>query len=283
MGATHRFLISNVSIPVDEFEITKYIKLQKVNEYKTRLVAHVDDDIEKLDPYEINIIVVYRAIQLCLPDIQILLESDSGFEDDYTFDILRQSGRSLINFYGTKGNEIKVARNQKVLNEHELSEIVKIHKNILVPFHRAQRESRDNDKWNVNRWNYAYQQYIQTFNSITVDESVLKIITGLESLLVRGEGLLKYKVSLFASIILEETPEKRKETFDLIGSMYNLRSKVVHGEIKTVMKILSKPDIFQKHFALKNILSKLLIVTYSWNEEELFERLDEIVFQVPKF
>lgn len=287
MKVIHSVILKNVSIPVNEFKLNEFIRLRRIDHDRTRLLTMGSVEDKEKFRYEGNIILAFRSLQMYLSDIQIHLEADKEFsngENDFIYDFLKDSASFIINVYGSQGLDILSTSDYKrSLTESELESLKGIHQDIIIPFNISTSEALEENNLKSNRWYYAYQQYLGSCRSITVDESVLKIITGLEALLVKGDGLLKYKVSLYASLILEENSEDRRRIFKLIGKMYNLRSKIVHGEIESVNKMLKKPDVFENYFELKTIFSRLLVKLFLWEEESVFERLEEVIFKAPKF
>ena len=74
-----------------------------------------------------------------------------------------------------------------------------------------------------------------------------------------------------------------KETFDLVRKMYNIRSKVVHGEINEVIKMLSSDDIYDKYFRLKETCADILIKLYNIDETVIFEKIYDALISCPEF
>jgi len=271
-------IIRNLTTHEKEFELTPYIKLKKMKYGHTLLVSQVEGE----STYENNILIAYYALQLGLPKVNLRVSVDKDCGSEHILDILKPFNTPLINYYPVKDNEVIYDDSSMEINEEHIQNIKEAHK-IISEHSSLSKEKRSQGKWSPSRWQFAHQQYTSACGAISVHDSILSIITGLEALLVKGEGQLTYKVSLYAALILGETSERRKEIFELVKSMYNLRSKVVHGEAETLVKLLSKGDIYQRYFELKSILSNLLIKTYEIEEKELFNRIDEMIFQAPNF
>ncbi|PAK40330.1 HEPN domain-containing protein, partial [Priestia megaterium] len=195
------------------------------------------------------------AFQLALSNINIIIKKDEENTDEFLYDYLKRSGSPLMNYYASKDLDPFTTSGEIILNEKDLERVKESHA-LTVEYNRTHGDYKVRGEWKPNRWSYALEQYLSACRAMTIDEAVLSLITGLESLLVKGEGLLKFKVSLYASIILGDSVEERKLINKQIHFMYNLRSKIVHGEIDTVVKITSKQNIFERYFNLKDILGK---------------------------
>jgi len=279
MDKYYSLVLVNVGIKVNEFAFNDSIKIKKLTDKSSLLSIN-----HRLggDTYEGSPLLIYRAFQLALSNINIIIKRDKENEDEFLYNYFKSSGSELMNYYASKDLETVTRSGESILNKDDLERIKDVH-SIVVEYNRTHGDYKVRGNWKPTRWSYANEQYLSACRAMTIDQGVLSLITGLESLLVKGEGLLKFKVSLYASIILEDTIEKRRLINKQVNFMYNLRSKIVHGEIENVVKITSKPEIFDRYFELKDILGRLLIKTYGIEETDLFNRLDEILYEVPKF
>ena len=60
------------------------------------------------------------------------------------------------------------------------------------------------------------------------DDSIIDLTIGLESL-IPGKDELRYRFSLYLAFVTEPDPSKRLERFRLFRSLYDTRSRIVHG------------------------------------------------------
>ncbi|PIN83460.1 MAG: hypothetical protein COV65_03495, partial [Nitrosopumilales archaeon CG11_big_fil_rev_8_21_14_0_20_33_24] len=60
-------------------------------------------------------------------------------------------------------------------------------------------------------------------------ENVIDYCTILESLVCQNESELKFKFALRTSLLVDIADMERKEVFEFLKSVYNIRSKLVHG------------------------------------------------------
>ncbi|MGN7241053.1 hypothetical protein [Priestia megaterium] len=278
MKKYHSLILENVGIDREEFIFNDFMKIKQLTNKSSLLIA----DDKFAETYEASPLLIYRTFQLALSNMNIVIKKDKENKDEFIYNLFKESGSPIMNYYASRDLNPTVSSGEIILSKEDLERVKEINL-LLVEYNSVNGNNKNLGEWKPNRWNYAYEQYLAACRAKTIDVGVLHLITGLESLLVKGEGLLKFKVSLYTSIILGNTIEERKSINKKINFMYNLRSKVVHGEIDSVVKITSKPDIFEKYFDLKDILAKLLVKTYGMEENYLFDKLDEILFEVPKF
>lgn len=101
-------------------------------------------------------------------------------------------------------------------------------------------------------------------------------------MLVKGDGELSFRVALYTSFVVDTNIEKRKEVFNLVKYMYDIRSKSVHGEIVSKYKKLKNFD-YDKYYRFKEIVSEVLIKTYGKKEDEVFNALESMIYCSDKF
>jgi len=80
----------------------------------------------------------------------------------------------------------------------------------------------------------AIDRYSRACTEI-VDESIIDFVVVLENLLsVAEEKEIAHRISVRASMILSTKVEEREKYYDVIKFFYNLRSRMVHGEIDEI-------------------------------------------------
>jgi hypothetical protein len=272
----------NVELDADSYKINDYISLEKDRNKNTRTIIAISDD-DNGKRFESNGLLFYEALRLALPEVNIRVKRCITLPgDDSLFEVLREFNTPLLNYPVVKDDNFDIYETHAVLTLEKIERLKYIH-GIVIDAHRKAFEERKTGSFEQTRWRYAYDQYISACSNALLDNSIMHLITGLESLLVKGDTLLSHKLSLHASLLLKNDINERKEIYNFLKNIYNVRSKAVHGEIKELAKLLSKSDIYDKYFKLKTIFVEILLKTYGLDEEYIFSRLDEIVFMAPSF
>lgn len=272
-------LFKNIELDTNFYNINEYITLENTTSSGEKYVkVSIKEPTDSL-MYESNILLFHKALLLALPTTNLSVFKDVTSKSDLLFDLLKDFTSPLINYYGTSTDEIPSSDGEyKVIDSLNIEHIKKCH-NIIIEYNKASNENRDKGTWTATRWQYSYQNYMSATNAVSLDTSILNLITGLESLLVKGEGALSHKVSLNASLIYSDNSEERRKTFKLLKTMYNYRSKIVHGEIEQFSKLFSKQDVYENYYNLRKVYTSLLIKTFNVSEETVFSELDNIIFE----
>lgn len=108
---------------------------------------------------------------------------------------------------------------------------------------------------NINYKNYiglSIENYINSFNASHLHFSYIALCMSLENL-ISGSQELSYRLKRTVSILCGNSEKKSTIIFKNLGKIYNLRSKIVHGEI------YSDREIFIKIEYLQNLVSRVLI------------------------
>lgn len=122
-----------------------------------------------------------------------------------------------------------------------------------------------------SRFNYAYQR----------DEGsdmIVDFVIALESILSKAADptdSLSFKLAIRGAKLLANNEYERKEKFNNIKDIYEIRSKIVHGDLKGFNKLLTKKD--QNIITIHNLLSSILIKYLDCNiheHEEIISKLD---------
>ncbi|KGP81533.1 MULTISPECIES: HEPN domain-containing protein [unclassified Paenibacillus] len=282
MQTTKSFIITNVTLDQSSYSINDYITLTKTRDNDVLITCNSIGEVLSEEDYQSNGAIFFDALRLGCPKINIRVAPTSFTTDQILYDILRNRNTFLFKFSSSISDDIETYEGTSIITETEIINIRKFHE-LYIEHSKKQKLQRTEAKWNETRWNYALNQYLSACSSITVDQSIQTLVTGLESLLVKGDGNIQYKVTLNAALILGSTYEERTEIIKKIKKMYNLRSKATHGEITELVRLLKKPDLYNDYFELKSIISKLLLITANMPEPELFERLDKVLLGGPSF
>jgi hypothetical protein len=280
MMKKHLVTLDNIELDAAYYKINDCISLEKYPNHETRTIMVINDDDG--NRFESSGLLFYTALRLALPEVNVRVARCSLSCDDSLYEVLKSFNTVLLNFHAVKDDNFKVYETHAVLTLEKIERLKRIHE-IVIEVNRKRIEERKAGNFEHTRWRYAYDQYISACSNPLLESSIMHLITGLESLLVKGDTSLSHKLSLHASLLLKNDINERKEIYNFLKNIYNVRSKAVHGEIKELVKLLSKPDIYDKYFKLKTIFVEILLKTYGLDEEYIFSRLDEIVFMAPSF
>ncbi|MFF2907664.1 hypothetical protein [Paenibacillus sp. NPDC057934] len=274
------YVIENVELDRPEYVINEYISLSKLDDNKVLVSINKTES----DPvtYESNGYLFYHALQLGLPKLNVRILEPPRSYGRIAYGILGKRNTPLFKFSSAINDEIEKDNSSATITEQDIQNIIRFFE-IYIAHSKASREKRLASEWKETRWSYALNQYTGACLSTTIESSNQALITGLEALLVTGEGNLQYKVSLNAALMLADSYEQRIDIMDRVKKMYNLRSKATHGEITALVKLLNKSSVYDDYFELKSILSRLLLLTYDKSEEEIFNRLNIVLLSGPPF
>ncbi|ASA21278.1 HEPN domain-containing protein [Paenibacillus donghaensis] len=274
------YVIENVELDKSEYFINEYISLSTLDDKKV-LVS-----INKTEPgpvtYESNGYLFFHALQLGLPRLNIRISEPPRPYGRIAYGIVGKWNTPLFKFSSAINDDIEQDSSSAYITEQDIQDIIRFFE-IYKAHSKVSRGKRQVSEWRETRWSYALNQYTEACLSTTIESSNQALITGLEALLVSGEGNLQYKVSLNAALILADSYEQRTDIMGRVKKMYNLRSKATHGEIAALVKLLNKSSVYDDYFELKKIFSQLLLLTYGKSEEEIFNRLDVVLLSGPSF
>lgn len=227
-------------------------------------------------------LILFDALRLALPAINLWVFDDIRSEDKLLYELLKPRNTVLLNFYESKDDDFKRSPNfVKTISEEDIIKLKEVYL-LMINHHQSQNELRKTSQWKATEWVFALNHYLQSCSSNGLEESILSIITAFEALLVTGHEQVSYRASLNASLLYSEDADTRARTFNLIKEMYNLRSKVVHGDLQGFIKSITKPDIYDKYFELKSVLSAILLKTQNYDAKEINECLTNAIFNCPK-
>jgi hypothetical protein len=225
--------------------------------------------------------IFYDAIRLALPHANVWAKEYDLSDDPIFYDLVKGRNTTLLNYYITKDNNFQSNPDEVIsLGMKDIERIKEWH-DLLIDHNKSQISLRKSSEWKADEWTFALNHYLQACSSKGLEESIINLITGFEALMVTGKEEVSYKVALNASLLISHIPEERERTFKVIKEMYGLRSKVVHGDLPSFVKIMAKPDIYNKYFTLKEILASILINTYEISLKDLHSKLYNAIFECP--
>lgn len=116
--------------------------------------------------------------------------------------------------------------------------------------------------------NISIRYFQKAMYSITQDDSLVYLTIAMENILLPKEKRkLRYKFSLRAALILSEKLEIRQNIKDIFQKIYDIRSKIVHGE---------EPKVYRKYFLIYFHLCRKIICIYLENKYKWHKLLDEL-------
>lgn len=134
---------------------------------------------------------------------------------------------------------IEVADIEPISNIHKLKinpyKIV-IERERLSDFYKLVNESCNKKPTAI----FTLDRFNSCLTRINNFDKIVDLCISLESL-IDGNTELVFRFCLYHSLVSEPDPSRRIEVFDLLKSLYNARSKIVHGgqEDKAVKKVIS--------------------------------------------
>lgn len=115
-------------------------------------------------------------------------------------------------------------------------------------------------------------------------EDVIDYCTVLESLVCENESELKFKFALRTALLIQMPDMNRKEVFEFLKNVYNIRSRLVHGTEISFQQYSSEDA--SVIFELQNIVA-VALVTYvelidsGLNKKQIIEKLDHMALETP--
>lgn len=234
----------------------------KNNEKGYVVIYAIDTDIQNV---ESSHPLLLHAIDLALPQ-KIISPSctDNAYENIW-------ESRVLFSYYGnTQYKDTAIYE----LTEESLNHLLQWHR-IIIEYSKLTNHNKNEL---LTPWNVGYNEYLMTISCGNTEQSFVHLISALEALLVIGSAELSYRTSLNASILLRSKAEERKVVFDCVKKSYNIRSKVVHGDIGEIKKQFKKQEIYDTLFRLKTIVSDILFLTYGKDKNAVIELIDNSIF-----
>ncbi|CAM4458818.1 HEPN domain-containing protein [Paenibacillus xylanexedens] len=274
---TEHVVMENVKLDEPVVKLNEYFNLIKDRE-ETIIAWNQSEQIS----YESSPTIFYDCLRLALPKVNLRLRKISGSEEGHFYALNKGKNSLLINYYGSKTIDVSSAPEEDayLIGDHDVEHIKRV-MDIIFEYSQIQHTAMSNSEWKTTEWSYAYNNYLSSCSTPYLEQAILSVITALEALLVTGSDQVSYRVSLNASLLIEEDETKRKQTFDLIKDMYNLRSKVVHGDISGFLKNIARPDIYDRYFKLKEVLSKILVKTYKIPMKTVLSQIENTIFKAP--
>lgn len=158
------------------------------------------------------------------------------------------------------GGESKSEDEYLKIDNYSQSKLYNVNKLIKVIYPRFNFE---------NYIGLCYMNYYNSFTASHLHFSYTSLCISLENL-VHGKGELTYRIRRIAAIIAGNSKEDCKIIFNNLNIIYDLRSKIVHGDTYKSNDILNKIDY------LRGFISRIIIELLVHNVEKN-EDLNEII------
>lgn len=207
-----------------------------------------------------------RAIELALPNILI---SPRCILDEGNNKFFWKSS-VFVSYFGNSNYENKTVYR---INTQDIINIKTWH-NLLIKYHK---NYSDNKGPVYFYWDIAYNEYLSGLYCSFLEEAIVHLITAIEALVITGDYKISYRTALYASLLNSNNAEEQGEIFNLIKELYNLRSKVVHGDDKALKNKFKDIELYDKMFRLRKIVSNLLYITYSKNKKDIIKDINKLI------
>jgi len=110
---------------------------------------------------------------------------------------------------------------------------------------------------NSSSINVAIRNFNLSYDLKITEDKLLHYITALESLFVRENDELSYRLALRCAYFLGKNKEERDKIFNILKTVYEIRSKVVHGVSKDLKEYIKKiPEEYNIH-SLPDLLNQI--------------------------
>ncbi len=254
--------ISNMILENSEYiTINKFFTLRNSKNHHKLLIDY-DSPVDGEDFVESYQRYFRRSMELSLPRVVI---SPCCLIDEGNNKLFWE--RSVFVSYYGKNNY----SNEKIykISSDDISNLKAWH-NRLIQYHKKYAELNESPYF---YWDIAYNEYINGLNCSYLEEAFVHLVTALEALTIKGDGKIKYRTSLYTSILYTDNKETQHEIFDFIKKMYNLRSKVVHGDDIALKEEFKSNDLYDDMIKLREIVSKLLSITYFKDKDKVLKEI----------
>ncbi len=124
----------------------------------------------------------------------------------------------------------------------------------------------------------ACEYYDSSFFQHCINIKFLLLFTALESLFNNSNDAIQFKLALYTSTFIKDSKEERERTFNNIKTLYNIRSKLTHGnEIK---KVTPEEEEKLREYTRLAILRYIdwSIKTKKGGKDDLIKDIEKIIF-----
>lgn len=272
----------NFDSEVDEVDFGNDLKIVKFTEIKGRKNKQVDYFIIKKE-YNLR----YHSIEYSIMpkdflhqtvgDFYVILsilrlfKSSAVFIDREIITEVYENGKKK-SYKFTNKNYVFIEKfgDSIIIKKSDVPEILELYKknNIL------KKDKKINFFLAKNRLSYGMSKFHP-------EQAIIDYITGLEAIYIRGGSEnLSFRLSILVAAIIGRSQSFRdkKKIFDFIKDMYNLRSRLVHGDrskdsMKFISKNLNQQNLLQLEEYLRKSLKLFIKKPENFDEENLLRIL----------
>jgi len=109
----------------------------------------------------------------------------------------------------------------------------------------------------------ALKRFNDSYNKNKKEDKLIDYMVALESLLLREDSELTYKMAMRGAYLLGRNFHERRELFETIKKAYSLRSKIVHGNtLKDSVKVLNEEYSLDDFLARVEDITRRTIVKF---------------------
>ncbi len=217
--------------------------------------------------------ILMQALQIALPEIHIYPSTTDINNVLYSFKSY------IINYFLVENGTYNIIQDYTInIDTDRLAILKDVHAKIIM-HHKKLNNKEQNDY--IDFWNVAFNKYLNACSCGSVESGIESLISCLETLIVNSTTEVTYRTCLFGSIAYTADTTKRKETFKFLKEMYNIRSKVIHGDIESLKKTINKNNLFDEYMKLKVIVSNILMKLYNKDKKEYIASIEKSLFECP--
>jgi len=262
---------------LDEVIVNEYFRFIKTvgksDDYATLLYDDLNETV-----FESGITIFISAMKLAFPEIHIYPKSD--IENG----LVNSMRKYIVDYYVDEIDHKDIVDYSKIEFTEEKAQLLRQIFTILCRRNRKSYNDRlqGDEQYKFTPWQVGYNYYLSACSTISIDSGIVNLISGLEALLTNKEEGLSQKTSLRAAVILSDDEDYRRNMFEFIKNMYDVRSLIVHGDPEKLLKNKYKwffKDSYSAYFRLKKILSDLLVKLDSIMDKNiLIDQLQKKIF-----
>lgn len=249
-------------------KINEFFTLNEV-EGKASLHWHTGEPIS----HENTPTILMQVLQIALPEIHIYPSTTD------ISNILYSYKSYIINYFLVENDAYDIIRDYTMtIDDNRLTLIKDVYAKVIT-HHKKLNNKQQNDY--IDFWNVAFNKYLNACSCCSVESGIEGLISCLETLIVNSTTEVTYRTCLFGAVVYADDSIKRKETFKFLKEMYNIRSKVIHGDIEALKKTINKNNLFDEYIKLKVIVSNVLMKLYNKDKKEYIASIEDALFVCP--
>lgn len=261
-----KILFSNIIINTDApVKVNQYFSFYKENEK-----CYLEWIDNPLGIIENTPTIFLQALRIALASIHLYPQTvgEKCIIDDFS---------SYIIDYFSVEQEKDIVRDYTIKLEDNIDNIIEIYNKLMEHYMKLHKKQQSDY---IDFWNVALNKYLEACDCVSAERGIESLISCLETLVVNASSEISYKTSVFAAIIYSSDKHERIEAYNFVKQMYNVRSKVVHGDLSSIKKYINKSIIFDDYMKLKGIVSTILMKMYQKDKESFLNLIQDSIFTI---